>query len=413
MDRLRIALIATADDAVRPVHARCGCGTPRPDVELGETIRGCPAPGPRRRIVVLALLVLGATLGASSGLGLLLFLPYASVGGLLAMRRPRTAIGWIFLGIAGCFASITTTLDATIRQFADGTVATPLGIFAVVWNMSGVVAFFLFAILALVFPSGRLPTGRWGTILRLTIATGLVLLTAALFMPNLKVQLVGYAETVSVRNPLAFMPDHVIWQVITPDNDDLPAHHAAAGRGGDLARRARPARDRDRAPAASLVHGLDRGRRGSRDRGHGSLPSSFRAGAQRVRLDTGNGGIHTRPDRGRHRRPPIPTYEIDRIISRTVSWALGSGVLVLAFAGGVVALQALLSGFTQGETLAVAASTLIAYALFQPVRRRIQRAVDRRFDRARYDGQKVIDTFPDSCAMRSISIGFGRRCRHR
>jgi hypothetical protein len=86
-------------------------------------------------------------------------------------------------------------------------------------------------------------------------------------------------------------------------------------------------------------------------------------------------------------------YEIDRLISRTISWALVTGVLVVAFATGVVALQAVLEGLTQGETLAVAASTLVVFALFQPVRRRVQRIVDRRFDRARYDGQKVVDAF--------------------
>jgi hypothetical protein len=86
-------------------------------------------------------------------------------------------------------------------------------------------------------------------------------------------------------------------------------------------------------------------------------------------------------------------YEIDRLISRTVGWALVTGILVAVFAGLVVGLQALLASFTQGQTLAVAASTLVAFALFQPVRRRVQRAVDRRFDRARYDGERTAQAF--------------------
>lgn len=88
-------------------------------------------------------------------------------------------------------------------------------------------------------------------------------------------------------------------------------------------------------------------------------------------------------------------YEIDRLISRTIGWALVTGVLVVVFAGLVVGLQALLEGFTQGETLAVAASTLVAFALFQPVRRRVQSAVDHRFDRARYDGERTAAAFAD------------------
>ena len=88
-------------------------------------------------------------------------------------------------------------------------------------------------------------------------------------------------------------------------------------------------------------------------------------------------------------------YEIDRIITRTIGWAIISGLLLVAFVGLVVGLQAVLARVTSGETLAVAASTLITAALFQPVRRRVQRAVDRRFDRDAYDAQRTANSFAE------------------
>jgi hypothetical protein len=88
-------------------------------------------------------------------------------------------------------------------------------------------------------------------------------------------------------------------------------------------------------------------------------------------------------------------YEIDRLISRSIGWALVTGVLVAIFAGTVVGLQAIFTSITRGETLAVAASSLVAFALFQPLRRRIQTAVDRRFDRARYDGERTLAAFAE------------------
>jgi hypothetical protein len=89
-------------------------------------------------------------------------------------------------------------------------------------------------------------------------------------------------------------------------------------------------------------------------------------------------------------------YEIDRIISRTVSWAVVTGMLVAVFGGAVIALQAALAGFTgQGQTLAVAGSTLLAFALFQPIRQRVQRVVDRRFNRGRYDAERTTAAFAE------------------
>jgi hypothetical protein len=86
-------------------------------------------------------------------------------------------------------------------------------------------------------------------------------------------------------------------------------------------------------------------------------------------------------------------YEIDRIISRTIGYTIVTVTLALVFVGGVLGLQAILAQFTGGNTIAVAASTLVVAALFQPLRGRIQRVVDRRFDRTRYDATRVVDAF--------------------
>jgi hypothetical protein len=86
-------------------------------------------------------------------------------------------------------------------------------------------------------------------------------------------------------------------------------------------------------------------------------------------------------------------YEIDRIISRTISYGVVTAVLIVVFASVVVGLQTVLTPFTGGDTLPVAASTLVVFALFQPLRRRVQSAIDRRFDRARYDAEQTIAAF--------------------
>jgi hypothetical protein len=83
-------------------------------------------------------------------------------------------------------------------------------------------------------------------------------------------------------------------------------------------------------------------------------------------------------------------YEIDRIISRTLAYAIVTGVLVGVYAGLVLLATQVLGLHTP---VAVAASTLAAAALFNPLRRRVQTAVDRRFNRARYDADQTIAAF--------------------
>lgn len=86
-------------------------------------------------------------------------------------------------------------------------------------------------------------------------------------------------------------------------------------------------------------------------------------------------------------------YEIDRLISRTIGWVVVSDVLVAVFVVVILVIQAALSSVTSSNTLAVAVSTLVVFALFQPLRRRIQTRVDRRFNRSRYDAERVVESF--------------------
>jgi hypothetical protein len=88
-------------------------------------------------------------------------------------------------------------------------------------------------------------------------------------------------------------------------------------------------------------------------------------------------------------------YEIDRVVSRTISYAVITAVLVIVFAAFNLVLEALLESLTQASTLAVAGSTLLVFALFQPLRRRVQAAVDRRFDRERYEGDRIARAFAE------------------
>lgn len=86
-------------------------------------------------------------------------------------------------------------------------------------------------------------------------------------------------------------------------------------------------------------------------------------------------------------------YDIDRVVSRTVTYTLVVGVLGLVFFGLVTFLSSRLGS---GHQLVVAGSTLAVAALFNPLRHRVQRQVDRRFNRSKYDTQRVIDQFTET-----------------
>ena len=88
-------------------------------------------------------------------------------------------------------------------------------------------------------------------------------------------------------------------------------------------------------------------------------------------------------------------YDIDRVVSRTIAYAVVTAGLLIVYLGVNLGLSTILSSVAGSGSVAVAASTLVVAALFTPVRRRVQRVVDRRFDRARYDAERTTAAFSE------------------
>jgi hypothetical protein len=88
-------------------------------------------------------------------------------------------------------------------------------------------------------------------------------------------------------------------------------------------------------------------------------------------------------------------FEIDRLVSRTISWAIVTAIVGGVFVGFILVFQAVFAPLVQSNELAVAGSTLLAFGLFQPIRRRVQRLVDRRFNRSRHDAEQTMVAFAD------------------
>ena len=355
-----------------------------------EAPLGMPA-----RIALGVLFVAGAVVAAPSGFGLFWFVPYGGVGTLLAIRRPGTSIGWLLLAMSWGVGLVMTPVDGTPALFDGGSPAPVIAVIAVVQSVSGLALFLLLAILAIVFPSGRLPAGRWGSVARLGLAIGFAMLAAAIVMPVIAISFPGYSASVRVRNPLGLLPELGLWSVITPDTTILPVIVLLTGSVISLFVRFRRATGIERqqlrwitAALSLLILGVLGGFAIS-----AVVPGANESGVAWI------GPIVAIP------MVPVAIgiavlryrlYEIDRLISRTISWALTTGLIGALFAGIIIALQAILAPVTSESRLAVAVSTLASAAMFQPIRRRVQSAVDHRFNRSRYDAEHIVGGFATS-----------------
>ena len=298
---------------------------------------------------------------------------FAAIGGLVAGNRPRNPIGWLFLGHSACFA--VATLAGTIAVVQQATL--PLGglralliVFMGVWPLGIGIALPLAVQL---FPTGRPLSPRWRWLIWLTVVSGLafdaqtVLDPAALALTDRPVA--------PVIAPAAFHAADPLWAVAS-----LLLAGVLAASVAELVLRFRRARGAERLQLTWLVWAV-----------------ALFAVLNSQRWITGNGPILLL-----FTLPLVPAaaavailrydlYDIRVIVNRTLVYGLLTVLLGLGYAGAVLVLGQLAG--RDRNSLAVAGATLAVAALVQPARRRIQRAVDRRFNRRRYDAAQTIQAF--------------------
>ena len=307
---------------------------------------------------------------------------FATLGALIASRRPGNVMGWIFLA-AGVLGGVLMFSGqyATVALAPNGP-ALPGGAVAA-WFATLAQNSFVGCILFLIwlFPAGTLPSRRWRPLawaIGVFLAVSLVIIALG---PG------RFAEFPSATNPFGVEGVTLLEPVPTAAGFVLLACMVAVGL--SLILRFYRSRGEERlqlkwftyaaivvlptplllgvlAPAAFEVLGPF-----VWTLGFLSLPVSAAVAILKYRL-----------------------YDIDRIINRTLVYGLLTVSLVLVYVGSVFSLQYVFRTLT-GETsqLVVVASTLAIAALFNPLRRRLQDAVDRRFYRSKYDAHKTLEAF--------------------
>ncbi len=304
----------------------------------------------------------------------------AAMGTVVAARRPRNPIGWILLTIFLLVAPPYGQYAVLDYRMHHGSL--PLGPATVALLADWPVWLVLITILLWLFPDGWLPPGRWRRVAVILVITGMLLALAA--TAGTVIAAAGHTIPVDGNGNLIARSAEA-WQVVQ--------HVLVIGLIGSF--------------AAWLAVQIPRYRRSAGERRQ-QLKWLY-SGAIVFVISViigpsapGNSALsHAVYNLGTLAAASLPAcigvavlkyrlYEIDRIISRVISYAIITAVLAGVFAGLVVLATHVLP-FT--SPVAVAASTLSAAALFNPLRQRVQRTVDRRFNRARYDADKAVAAF--------------------
>jgi len=307
----------------------------------------------------------------------------ATAGAVLASRRPRHPVGWLLLAFGLLAQALTSAAEGYARY---GLLVTPGTLpaashLAALASASFIPGLGCIGFILLLTPTGSLPSPRWRWFAWLAAAVPAAFVVSWLLgMPQSEPD----SPLGAVRNPFAIPglagPLQVVYGVASPVTA-LTMVVAA----GSLVGRFRRARGVERqqlrwltfaaalAPLAVLVTAA------------GILTDQLTVAGWAIGLYLALLPLAIGAAILRYR-----LYDIDRIISRTLAYALLTLLLGLGYAAVVLGLGQLVG---RQSSLVVAAATLAVAAVFQPARRRIQGAVERRFDRRRYDAARTIQAF--------------------
>lgn len=308
------------------------------------------------------------------------FIGYAMVGALIASRRPEHRIGWILLGIPSF-----TGLGFTTEQYAIYAAAQPealpvAGVAAWLASWTWFPGLGLLGFGLLLFPTGRLPSGRWRPILWLLIAS--IPVNSALFA----LAPTAAAGDFGFENPLGILPASLVSALEAPAGLLMVAAIVFSAAAPIVRFRHARSVERDQlkwflSAAGLLAIVLPLSLVAEEVAPDGLSALLFPAALAGLPVAIGVAIL-------RHR-----LFDIDLLINRALVYGALTVVLGAVYVGAILLLQGLLNPITGGGTLAVAASTLAVAALFRPVRIRVQAAVDRRFYRSRYDAGRTVAAF--------------------
>ena len=307
----------------------------------------------------------------------------ATVGAVLASRRPRHPVGWLLLAVA---LSLTATAAAA-QYLTWGLLVRPGSLPAarsvsLYFSAIGFTALTCIGLLLLLTPTGSPPSPGWRWLARVMVATPVLLVAVATLAGgplDPRYEATGGPFDLRGHGGVLLVANQVALAVTT-----LAVVVAA----GSLVGRFRRARGVERlqlrwvALAALLVAmagvvvlaGLAIGAASA------STLLSLAVGLSLAILPVATGAAVLR----------YRLYDLDRILSRTLAY----GLLTLLLGAGYAAVALVLGQLAgQDSSLAVAGATLAVAALFQPARRRVQQVVDRRFNRRRHDAARIIQGF--------------------
>jgi hypothetical protein len=323
-----------------------------------------------------------------------LFLVFPLVGALIASRRPENPIGWLCLA-DGLLWMITSMLDdySVYGMASPGSVPFPLGAAGInnwLWvPQVGLLATYVF----LLFPDGRLPSRRWRPLAWLcgvvivSVSVGVMLSPESLDMPR------------GIRNPFGLEAAPWVAVAAYAILPLLPLCMFASAVSLVLRYRRSKGDERQQikwiafaaslvaltyliAMVASFIHPSEAWLTAGPVLWLNLLTIAALLSFVTIPIAVGFAVLRYR------------LYDIDLLINRTLVYGSLTAMLVALYFGGIVVLQRVFVILTgQRSTIAVVVSTLLIAALFNPLRRRIQSFIDRRFYRRKYDARKTLEAF--------------------